>query len=153
MHLKDLLGSFARVGYCIPVPVFYLVLFLSSATWHSLPIKHYNGLINQSINQSYNFYSGIHCRLWVLWSVNTLILLIFTRFSNSIWHERNNETYKSYRSENRGPIWPGFWRLSNSQSVTLLHGLEARGLMYCGGNQLLYLGAGVSRFGSLPASY
>ena len=26
MHLKDLLGSFARVGYCIPFPDFYLVL-------------------------------------------------------------------------------------------------------------------------------
>ena len=26
MHLKDLLGSFVRVGYCIPVPDFYLVL-------------------------------------------------------------------------------------------------------------------------------
>ena len=26
MHLKDLLGSFVRVGYCIPVPNFYLVL-------------------------------------------------------------------------------------------------------------------------------
>ena len=27
MHLKDLLGSFVRVGYCIPVPDFYLVLY------------------------------------------------------------------------------------------------------------------------------
>ena len=26
MHLKDLLGSIIRVGYCIPVPDFYLVL-------------------------------------------------------------------------------------------------------------------------------
>ena len=26
MHLKDLLGSFVRVGYHIPVPDFYLVL-------------------------------------------------------------------------------------------------------------------------------
>ena len=26
MHLKDLLGSFLRVGYRIPVPDFYLVL-------------------------------------------------------------------------------------------------------------------------------
>ena len=26
MHLKDLLGSMVRVGYCIPVPDFYLVL-------------------------------------------------------------------------------------------------------------------------------
>ena len=25
MHLKGLLGSFVRVGYCIPVPDFYLV--------------------------------------------------------------------------------------------------------------------------------
>ena len=26
MHLKDLLGSFVRIGYRIPVPDFYLVL-------------------------------------------------------------------------------------------------------------------------------
>ena len=26
MHLKDILGSIARAGYCIPVPDFYLVL-------------------------------------------------------------------------------------------------------------------------------
>ena len=26
MHLKDLLGSFVRVGYRIPIPDFYLVL-------------------------------------------------------------------------------------------------------------------------------
>ena len=26
MHFKDLLGSIVRVGYCIPVPDFYLVL-------------------------------------------------------------------------------------------------------------------------------
>ena len=26
MHLKDLLGSFVKVGYRIPVPDFYLVL-------------------------------------------------------------------------------------------------------------------------------
>ena len=32
-------GTIARVGYCIPVPDFYLVLK-----------KHYNGLINQSMN-------------------------------------------------------------------------------------------------------
>ena len=44
MHLKDILGSFVRVGYCIPVSDFYLVL-------HSLPKKQYNGLINQPINQ------------------------------------------------------------------------------------------------------
>ena len=30
--------------------------FLSSATWPSLSKKHYNGLINQSINQSFNRY-------------------------------------------------------------------------------------------------
>ena len=40
MHLKDLLGSIVRVG------------FLSSATWPSLAKKHYNGLTNQSFNQS-----------------------------------------------------------------------------------------------------
>ena len=32
MHLKDLLGSFVRVGYRIPFPDFYLVL-------HGLPKK------------------------------------------------------------------------------------------------------------------
>ena len=39
MHLKDLLGSFVKVGYRIPVPDFYLVL-------HGLRCekKHYNGL-------------------------------------------------------------------------------------------------------------
>ena len=39
MHLKDLLGSFVRVGYRIPFPDFYLVL-------HGLCFrkKHYNGL-------------------------------------------------------------------------------------------------------------
>ena len=42
MHLKDLLGSIARVGYRIPVPDFYLVLYGLAAE------KHYNGLINQS---------------------------------------------------------------------------------------------------------
>ena len=26
IHLKDLLGSIARLGYCIPIPDFYLVL-------------------------------------------------------------------------------------------------------------------------------
>ena len=50
MHLKHLLGSIVRVGYCIPC-----LGFLSSATWHSLPKKHYNGLINRSINQSINW--------------------------------------------------------------------------------------------------
>ena len=45
MHFIDPLGSIARVGYCIPVPDFYLVL-------HGLCCrkKHNNGLINQSIN-------------------------------------------------------------------------------------------------------
>ena len=27
IHLKDIMGSIARVGYCIPVPDFYLVLY------------------------------------------------------------------------------------------------------------------------------
>ena len=46
MHLKDLLGSIARVGYRIPVPDFYLVLHELS-----MPKKHYNGLIIIIINQ------------------------------------------------------------------------------------------------------
>ena len=37
MHLKDLLGSIVRVGYL-------RIGILSSATWPSLPKKHYNGL-------------------------------------------------------------------------------------------------------------
>ena len=39
MHLKDLMGSIIRVGYCIRVPDFYLAL-------HSLSLlkKHFNGL-------------------------------------------------------------------------------------------------------------
>ena len=43
MHLKDLLGSFVRVGISYHGPG-----FLSSVTWPSLPKKHYNGL-NQII--------------------------------------------------------------------------------------------------------
>ena len=35
--------------------------FLSSATWPSLPKKHYNGLINQSINQP----EIIHIHIWL----------------------------------------------------------------------------------------
>ena len=43
LHLKDLLGSIARVGYCIPVLDFYLVL-------HGLlmPKEDLNGLIKPS---------------------------------------------------------------------------------------------------------
>ena len=39
VHLKDLLGSITRVGYCIPVLDF---------------LDHYNGLINQSVKAFYN---------------------------------------------------------------------------------------------------
>ena len=49
MHLKDHLGSIIRVGCCIPVLDFYLVL-------HGLccrKLKLYSGLINQSINCRY----------------------------------------------------------------------------------------------------
>ena len=42
MHLKDL-GSVVRVGYCIPLSDFCLVLYMAFAAK-----KHYNGLINQS---------------------------------------------------------------------------------------------------------
>ena len=59
MHLKDLHGSIARLGYCISVPDLY------SATWPSLPKKHYIGLINQSKLRSvsclYNVTSGMSC--------------------------------------------------------------------------------------------
>ena len=47
MHLKDLLGSFVRVGYRIQVPDFYLVL-----NGHRCRKKHNNGLINQSMKIS-----------------------------------------------------------------------------------------------------
>ena len=40
MHLKDRLGSFAKLGYCFPVHDFYLVLLM--------PKKHYDGLMNHS---------------------------------------------------------------------------------------------------------
>ena len=46
MHLKDLLGSFVRVGYRIPVPDFYLVLH-----GPSFPKKHYNGLNQTKPNE------------------------------------------------------------------------------------------------------
>ena len=46
MHLKELLGSIARVGTWVLYPG---LGFLSSATWHLLPNKHYDGLINQSL--------------------------------------------------------------------------------------------------------
>ena len=42
MHFKDILGSFARVGYCIPVLDFYLVL-------HGLRCRK-STVINYSIN-------------------------------------------------------------------------------------------------------
>ena len=44
MHLKDLLGSFLRVGYRIPVPDFYLVL-------HGLRCRK-STIMDKSINQS-----------------------------------------------------------------------------------------------------
>ena len=44
MYLKDLLGSIVRVGYCIPVPDFYLVVHVLRCRK-----KHHNGLINQSM--------------------------------------------------------------------------------------------------------
>ena len=52
MHLKDLLESIARVGYCI------LVSVLSSATWPWMPKKHYNGLINQLTSDTFLFIIG-----------------------------------------------------------------------------------------------
>ena len=54
MHYKDLLGTMVRVGHCIPVSD-----FLSRATWLSIPNKHCNGLINQSINPFYIDTQGI----------------------------------------------------------------------------------------------
>ena len=45
MHLKDLLGSIARVGYCIPVPDSYLVL-------HG-PRCRKSKIMDKSINQNH----------------------------------------------------------------------------------------------------
>ena len=54
MYLKDLLGSFVRVGYCIPIPDFYLVVHGLKFTVEK---ERYNGLINQS-NQTLGFFKG-----------------------------------------------------------------------------------------------
>ena len=57
MHLKDLrtgINRKSRVSY--PGPG-----FLSSATWPSLPRKHYNGLINNSTTYSVIYTAAI---LW-----------------------------------------------------------------------------------------
>ena len=43
MHYKDLLGSIVRVGYCVPIPDFYLLLHTLRCTE-----THSNGYINQS---------------------------------------------------------------------------------------------------------
>ena len=57
MHLKDLVGSIARLVLCLGPG------FLSSATWPSLSKKHYNGLINLSINQSINLSKLYHLEI------------------------------------------------------------------------------------------
>ena len=54
MHLKDLLGSIEKSRASCPVPG-----FLSSATWPSLLIKHYNGLSNLS-NLVYSVYICVY---------------------------------------------------------------------------------------------
>ena len=48
--LKYILGSIVRVGYCIPVPDFYLVLAAEK--------KHYNGLIigmGEGLGKAYTY--------------------------------------------------------------------------------------------------
>ena len=44
MHFKNLLGSINKSRVSYPG-----LGFLSSATWPSMPKKHFNGLINESI--------------------------------------------------------------------------------------------------------
>ena len=63
MHFKDLPGSIARVGYCIPVPD-----LLSSATLLSMPKKHYNGLIISNLKirgpgHQYQLPEALHCTI------------------------------------------------------------------------------------------
>ena len=60
MHLKDLLGSFVRVGYHNTVSG-----FLSSATWPSLPKKHYNGLnqTNQIIERRFSTFIDVDIKV------------------------------------------------------------------------------------------
>ena len=48
IHLKDLLGSFVNVGYCIPVPDFYLVL-------HGLRCRKSTIMVNQSYTRKVLF--------------------------------------------------------------------------------------------------
>ena len=77
MHLKDLLRSIARVGCCIPVPNFCLVVH-GLRCWK----KHYNGLIFQSIylDLSSNNMHVLFCicyRFWPwCWSSLWLYVLI-----------------------------------------------------------------------------
>ena len=69
MHLKDLLGSItSRVLY--PGPG-----FLSSATWPSLPKKHYNGLINQVAYVIATLWSGVTFKEFPVSEYGGLILL------------------------------------------------------------------------------
>ena len=65
MHLKDLLGSFVRVGYRILVPDFYLVL-------HGLSLlkKHYNGL-NQT-KPSMTLTEPILYLQWCSWGISNV---------------------------------------------------------------------------------
>ena len=67
IHLKDLLGSIVRVGYCIPVPDFYLVL-------HGIK-KHYNEWINQSKRYWFDWFGLIHCSGFLAagWSVSKFV--------------------------------------------------------------------------------
>ena len=52
MHLKDLLGSIARAGYCIPAPDFYLVLH-DLRCWKSTIIRLATNLVNKKIRGKY----------------------------------------------------------------------------------------------------
>ena len=54
MHFKDLLGSIARVGYCILVQD-----ILSSATWPSMPNPNPNALHAMQGGSLYHFYDGL----------------------------------------------------------------------------------------------
>ena len=70
--------------------------FLSSATWPSLPKQHYNGLINQSINQSKNHYPGCN----TIWSSGRMPCRHVP-----ISNEHGPSRMLTRRSENASDFW------------------------------------------------
>ena len=55
MHIKDLLGSIDRVGYCIPVPDFYLVILSNTVIRHEFRLCQIDfNMTSQTINTGQN---------------------------------------------------------------------------------------------------